>query len=97
MKRRDAAAAAQAVAQTPEGATLLNYLVGRYGFSRRSTYDPDPYRTAMNEGQRSVLVDIGILLDLDLTAKENTNGSSSDPDDADSIIDAARAAGLLDD
>lgn len=72
MERKDAAAAAQEIARTPAGATLFNYLVGKYGYSRRSTFDPDPYRMALQEGQRTVLVDLGILLDTDVTPEKET-------------------------
>lgn len=84
LTKRDVAAAAQALATTSEGAALLTYLTAKYGYTRRATLDDSPYRTAFNEGQRSVLVDIGLLLDMDTTPQEDTYGntsSTSGPDD----------------
>ncbi len=80
MTREEAAAAFQSIAQTPDGATVLNYLVGRFGYARRTTFSAEPGAMAFQEGQRSVLVDIGGLLDLDITPKEYENDRQPDID-----------------
>lgn len=61
------------VLATPEGHVVVQDLMNRFGFSRRSTFRPDngfgkatrPEDTIYYEGQRSVLVHIGVMLDAD--------------------------------
>lgn len=48
--------------------TFLAYLVYRHGFTRRTTLEESSEKTAFNEGRRSVLVEIGVLQDLDPVA-----------------------------
>ena len=51
---------------TPEGHIVVADLMRRFGFSRITTYVPnEPERTILNEGQRTVLVHIGRMLDAD--------------------------------
>lgn len=93
LTKRDVAAAAQALARTSEGAALLTYLTAKYGYTRRATLDENPYRTAFNEGQRSVLIDIGLLLDMDTTPQEDHYGNTSSTSDPDAFDAYTRAVG----
>jgi hypothetical protein len=62
-----AARAVQALVGTEDGKIFLAYLAAKYGFSRRSTVVPDSTSmTYANEGQRTVLIDIGFLMDADI-------------------------------
>lgn len=61
--RADAAIALQKLAQTEEGQIFLSYLVHRFGYTRRSTWtEPHPQ---LAEGQRTVAIEIGILMEAD--------------------------------
>lgn len=53
----------KAVAATQEGQIVIRDLVRRFGYARGSTFHPDPAIHARNEGQRTVLVYIGQMLD----------------------------------
>lgn len=44
---------------TPAGQIVLTYLVAKFGRVSATTFDENPVRMAYNEGQRTVLVDIG--------------------------------------
>lgn len=51
---------------TEAGQEVLRYLVGKFGFARYSTFAPgDRDRTMLNEGQRTVMVEIGRMIDAD--------------------------------
>lgn len=52
-------AAWRTIAATPEGQLVLQDLVARFAFTQRSTYSPEPNRTFINEGCRTVMVYIG--------------------------------------
>ncbi len=55
-----------------QGQIVLADLLYRFGFTRKTTFDPDPpERTYLNEGQRSVLVYIGQMLDADPSGWED--------------------------
>lgn len=50
---------------TQQGRAVLNDLVRRFGYTRRSTLAPGrPDESAYNEGQRSVLVHVGTMMDV---------------------------------
>lgn len=64
--RSEVAAAVQRLAETPDGQALFAYFTSKYGFTRKTTLVPgNADLTASNEGQRMVLVDLGILMDVD--------------------------------
>jgi len=69
---------------TPAGQIVLTYLVAKFGRTSATTFDENPQRMAYNEGQRTVLVDIGKKLatkpaDLETT----TTGTTERTDDND--------------
>jgi hypothetical protein len=64
VSRSNAAAAVQRLAETEDGQVFIAYLVAKYGYTRNSTAQ-GPHTLEMNEGQRTVMVDIGVLLDAD--------------------------------
>lgn len=62
---------------SPEGQMVVADLLRRFGYARQPTVPPhsgapiDPYRALYCEGQRSVLVHVGLMLDSDpLQVKE---------------------------
>ncbi len=62
--RDELVAAIQEVFLTPAGAIVLGWLSSRFGFIRRTTHVPgDPHTSALNEGTRLVLVEIGKMLE----------------------------------
>lgn len=62
----DVAAAWQDIARCEAGQLVIDWLVAKHGFSRSSTLDRDPLVMAHNEGRRTVAVDIGTMLDMDV-------------------------------
>lgn len=52
-------AAYQRLFTSPDGQTVLADIAEHFGYQNRTLMAPDPYRTAFNEGQRSVAVHIG--------------------------------------
>ena len=68
---------------TESGAVVLRDLIRRFGYVRRSTFSPDPYSTARNEGQRSVLIYAGSMVEANpATVQENPHFGEFDDDDA---------------
>ena len=65
VRKSDVVAAVQRLFQNEDFNIFLAYLANRHGFIRGTTFDTDPGRAAFNEGRRSVLVDIGLLQDMD--------------------------------
>lgn len=64
--RGDIARAYQAIFDTPDGHIVLAHLQASYGYVNKTLFVPgDPQHTAYNEGQRSVLVGIGRMLEDD--------------------------------
>jgi len=62
----DIARAYQAVFDSPDGHIVLAHLQNGYGFTRDTLFVPgDAHHTAFKEGQRSVLVSIGRMLEAD--------------------------------
>lgn len=54
---------------TPEGQIVAADLMRRYAFTRKTTFCPgEPEYTFFYEGQRSVLIHIGVQLDADPSA-----------------------------
>lgn len=57
------------VAASEAGQVVLQDLIRKFGYSRSSTFqaagDQEPYRTFIHEGQRSVMVHIGNMIDAD--------------------------------
>ena len=73
ISRDECAEAYKSVFGTPEGQIILADLMRRFGFTRHSTFlDGEPTVNAMliREGQRSVLIHIGVQMDLDLETSE---------------------------
>jgi len=69
--KADVILAYKSVAATDEGRIVIADLVRKFGFSRTSTFVPgDPHRTSLNEGQRSVMVHFGVMIDADPAAVE---------------------------
>jgi len=60
-----AAQALQKMATTEDGQIVLAWLTARFGYTRRSTKD-GPNGIEFNEGQRSVMIELGTLLDADV-------------------------------
>ncbi len=60
--QEEIAAAYQRLLTTADGMTILADIAARFGYQNRTLFVPDPYRTAFNEGQRSVAVHIGRML-----------------------------------
>lgn len=52
-----------------DGKAVMADLEAR-NFLNRPTFDPDPYMTAFNEGQRAVLVYIKNVMSIDITKEE---------------------------
>ncbi len=69
----DTCIAYKVVCATQEGQIMIADLMHRFGFSRHSTFDADPYRTTLNEGQRTVVMHIGRMIDADPAAFEDQN------------------------
>jgi len=65
VRKSDVVAAVHRLFQNEDFHIFIAYLANRHGFTRGTTFDPEPGRTAFNEGRRSVLVDIGTLQDMD--------------------------------
>lgn len=78
MKLSQVAAALQSLQGSKDAAVLIQWLVSKHGFTRGTTFDVDPYRTAFNEGRRSVVVDIGTLLDADINHLKEIEDDGSD-------------------
>jgi len=67
----DTCVAYKIVCATQEGQIVIADLMRRFGFSRSSTFDPDPYRTVLHEGQRTVVMHIGRQIDADPASFED--------------------------
>ena len=69
--RVDAIQATQRLLQTEDGQIMMAHLLHKFGFLRKPTVGATPYDTYFNEGQRSVILEIGFLQDADpLRVKE---------------------------
>jgi len=57
----------QQMARTEDGQIVISDLMSRFGFTRKAMYSPgdDTASLAFKEGQRSVLIHLGIMLDVD--------------------------------
>lgn len=71
IKKSQAVRAAQAVSGTEDGKIFLGYLVAKYGFAGCSTFHENPVKMNMNEGARSVMVEIGRMLATDANELED--------------------------
>ncbi len=70
----------QEVFATDAGHVVLADLMRRFGYTRTSTLvEGSPDRTALNEGQRTVLVHIGRQLDLDPKEADEAAAQEFDP------------------
>jgi len=65
VRKSDVVAAVHRLFQNEDFRIFIAYLAHRHGFTRGTTFDPEPARTMFNEGRRSVLIDIGTLQDMD--------------------------------
>lgn len=70
---------------TPAGQIVLAYLVTKFGRTTGTTFDENPVRMAYNEGQRTVLVDIGKKMatqpeDLDMPSTGKTERTDDNDD-----------------
>lgn len=73
--RDQAIAAYQECFASPAGQIVIQHLLMKFGFNRRSTFVPgDPHHSAANEGQRSVLVFIGQMLEAKLGEEQQKVG-----------------------
>lgn len=70
VSQADVVLAYKQVFSTQEGSIVLHDLLRRFGFTRRTTFDPEPARHAFNEGQRVVLVHMGRMIDADTAEVE---------------------------
>lgn len=71
----------KAVFGTEAGVSVLRDLMRHFGYTRTSTLvEGDPIASARNEGQRTVLIRIGKLIDADPTAVED-DGMLMEKDD----------------
>lgn len=64
------------VAQMPEGQVVLQDLISKFGFTRTSMYAPGQFNAndlIFREGQRSVLLHVGRMIDADPAQLENAN------------------------
>lgn len=62
----DVAVAYKQVFATQEGQIVMADLLRYFGYTRNSTFDPNPGAMAYKEGQRAVLIHVGRQLDLNL-------------------------------
>ncbi len=68
----DTCIAYKVVAATQEGQIVIADLMRRFGFSRNTTYVPgDPDMTVWREGQRTVIIHIGRMIDADPASFED--------------------------
>lgn len=66
VSKSDVVLAYQSALSTQEGQIVLADLMRRFGFTTWSTFvEGDPNKTSWQEGQRSVLVHIGRMLEAD--------------------------------
>ena len=76
LSRRDVAEAYQAMAQNPSGQVVFADLMRRFAHNRMTMFhlgDTRPEDCVYREGQRSVLVHIGWMLDVNVADLEETN------------------------
>ena len=59
----DLQAAYRDVFTSQNGQIVLGDLLRRFAYTSRTTIDADPYRTYAREGQRSVIIHIGRVMD----------------------------------
>lgn len=64
-KLREAMLAYKQVAMSPEGQIMVADLLGKFGWSRQSMFTGDALQLAFREGQRTVLVHMGRMIDGD--------------------------------
>ncbi len=68
----DTCIAYKVVAATQEGQIVIADLMRRFGFARFTTFvSGDPDRTTLNEGQRTVVIHIGRMIDADPASFED--------------------------
>lgn len=60
----------QLLAQTESGQIVINDLLRRFGYTRNTTFQENTATMAYCEGQRSVVIYIGRMLDADPAAQE---------------------------
>ena len=68
----DTCIAYKVMAATQEGQIVIADLMRRFGFSRFTTFvHGDPDKSTLNEGQRTVVIHIGRMIDADPAAFED--------------------------
>ena len=75
---RDVAETWRRLSATEDGRIVIGWMISKFGFTRRSTYDKDPVRMGVNEGQRSVVMEIGKLLEIDLEQLDANEAEEGD-------------------
>ena len=66
----------RAILATEDGQTIMADLVQHFGYTSQSTFSKDPLTMAHREGQRSVLIHIGLCAD---GRYEGTPNADDDP------------------
>lgn len=74
----DVCIAYKQVFSAQEGQIVMADLLRHFGFSRNSTFNVNPGSMAYNEGQRSVLIHVGRMLDADPTELEEARKSTGE-------------------